>query len=156
MEVGDHRYSILLLWRRGLASQRPHLSSVRLREYGTDIWQHIASLPTLMLIPHIIPSILAIVLMAVALVWIWPTSSRRIIGVGLDMLLQVLGPLERLAAEFASMGLKRDMDTDVRGDVIALDNGNVAVGPTAGQVEVVGTLATDMPLADMFLRKAYG
>ena len=62
-------------------------------------------LPTLVLIPHVIPSILAIVLVAGTLVWIWATGSRRIIGMGLDMLLQVLRTLECLAAEFASMRL---------------------------------------------------
>lgn len=35
--------------------------------------------------------------------------------------------------------------------MVALDDGNMAVCPTARQVEIVGTLATDVSLADMFL-----
>ena len=107
-----------------------------------------------MLVPHTEPSILAIVLvMAVTLVGIRTAANRRIISVGLDMLLQVLRTFESLPAEFASVRLKRDVDTDVRGDVVALDDSNVAVGPTACQVEIVGALATDMSLADMFLQR---
>ncbi len=67
-----------------------------------------------MLIPHIKPSILAIVLvMAIALVWIRTAGNRRIISVGLDMLLQVLRTFKSLSAEFASVRLQRDVDTDV-------------------------------------------
>lgn len=107
-----------------------------------------------MLIPHTISSNLAIVLMkAIALVWIRTTGGGRIVSVGLDMLLQVLRTLEGLAAEFASVRLERNVDADVRGDVVALDDCNMAVGPTTSQVEVVGTLATDMPLANMFLQR---
>ncbi len=107
-----------------------------------------------MLIPHIVPSILAIVLMmAITLVWIGTTGNGRIIGVGLHMLLQVLRTLEGLAAELASVRLKRNVNTDVRGNVVALDDCDMAIGPTAGQVEVVGTPATDMPLADMVLQE---
>lgn len=113
------------------------------------------SLPTLTLISHVVPPILAMVLKrAIALVGIRTSGSGRIICVGLDMLLQVLGTLERLATEIASMRLQRNVDADVRGDVVAFDDGNLAVGPTTGQVEVIGTLATDMPLANVILRRA--
>ncbi len=112
------------------------------------------SLPTLMLIPHIVPPIVAIVLKrAIALVGIRTSGSGRIISVGLDMLLQVLRTLECLATEIASMRLERNVDADVRGDVVAFDDGNMAIGPTTGQVEVVGTLATNMPLANMVLQR---
>ena len=91
--------------------------------------------------------------MAVALGWVWTSGSGRVISMGLDVFFQVLRALERLATELAPVRFERDMDSDVRGDVIALDHGDVAVGPTAGQVEVVGALATDVPFADVFLRK---
>ena len=70
----------------------------------------------------------------------------------LDMLLQILRTLESLPAKFASMRFERNMDADVRGDVVALYDGNMAIGPTAGQIKVVGAFATDMSLADMFLQ----
>lgn len=69
----------------------------------------------------------------------------------LYMLLKVLRPLEGLAAEFASMWLQGDVDTDVRGDVVALHNSDATITPSTGQIQVVGTLATDMALADMIL-----
>ena len=48
---------------------------------------------------------------------------------GLDMFLEVLRTLERLAAELAAMWLQGDMDTDVRRDMVALDHGDVAIAP---------------------------
>jgi len=70
----------------------------------------------------------------------------------LDMLLQILWALERLAAEFTLVWLERDVHSNVRGDVVALDGGGVALAPGAGQVEVVRRLAAYMALADVFLR----
>ena len=78
-------------------------------------------------------------------------QENGLVGVGLDVLLQVLGPLEGLAAEVALVRLERDVDADVGGDVVALDGGGAAGTPQALQVEVVGALATDMSLADVFL-----
>jgi hypothetical protein len=78
-------------------------------------------------------------------------SDLRVIGMGLDVFLQILGTLEGLSTEVALVRLQGDMDTDMRGDVVALDCGGVAVAPLAGQVQVVGALATDVALADVFL-----
>lgn len=70
----------------------------------------------------------------------------------LDMLLQILRALERLSAEVALVRLEWDVNTHVRGDVVALHSGGSARAPLAGEVEVVGGLATDMAFADVFLR----
>jgi len=43
------------------------------------------------------------------------------------------------------------MHANVRSDVVALDRRGAALIPLASQVEVVGALATDMLLADVFL-----
>lgn len=67
------------------------------------------------------------------------------------MLLQVLRALERLAAELTLVRLERDVDADVRGDVVTLHGGCPAGVPLTGQVEVVGALAADMALADVLL-----
>jgi len=69
----------------------------------------------------------------------------------LDMLLQVLWPLESLSAEVAFVRLERHMDSHVRGDVIALHGGCAACAPRACEVQVVSRLATDMALTDMVL-----
>ena len=45
-------------------------------------------------------------------------EQDRVIRMSLDVLLQVLRSLESLAAHLAGMGFERDMDADVRGDVI--------------------------------------
>ena len=70
----------------------------------------------------------------------------------LDMLLQILWPLERLAAEFTLVWLERHMHSNVRGNVVALDRRRVTLAPGAGQVEVIRRLAAYMALADVFLR----
>lgn len=79
------------------------------------------------------------------------SDKNRVVGVGLDVLLEILGPLERLAAEVALVRLEGHMDADVRGDVIALDRGGAALVPLAGEVQVVGALAANMLLADVLL-----
>ena len=67
------------------------------------------------------------------------------------MLLEVLRPLEGLAAEFALVRLERHMDADVRGDVVALDGGGAAGAPGTRQAEVVCALATNVDVAEMVL-----
>lgn len=67
------------------------------------------------------------------------------------MFLQVLWPLEGLATELTLVRLERDVDSNMRGDVIALDRRRSALTPGAGQVEVVGRLATNMALANVLL-----
>ena len=69
----------------------------------------------------------------------------------LDVLLQVLRTLEGLAAELAAMGLQRDVNADVGGDVVAFDDLNTACAPRALQIEVVRALATDVALTHVIL-----
>lgn len=71
----------------------------------------------------------------------------------LDMLLEILGTLEGLAAELALVRLQRHMHTNMRSDMIALHSGSTARVPAAGQVQVVGALATDMALADVLIER---
>lgn len=67
------------------------------------------------------------------------------------MLLQVLGTLEALATEVALVRLERNMDTNVRCDVVALDGGCAAIVPAAGQVQIISALATDMALTNVVI-----
>ena len=71
----------------------------------------------------------------------------------LDVFLQILRALERLAAEVALVRLQRHVNTDVRSDVVSLDRRGAAVAPLAGQVQVVGALATNVTLTDVILNE---
>jgi hypothetical protein len=69
----------------------------------------------------------------------------------LDVLFQVLWPLERLAAEIALVRLQRHMDAKMRGDVIALHRLDGAVGPFAVELQIVGALSANVLVAHMVL-----
>jgi hypothetical protein len=71
--------------------------------------------------------------------------------VSLDVLLQILRALEGFATEVALVGFQRNVNADVRGDVVTLDGGGATCAPLAGEVEVVGALAADMALAHVIL-----
>lgn len=79
------------------------------------------------------------------------SGQNRVVGVGLDVLLEILRALEGLAAELALVGFERNVDANVRSDVITLDGGCSARVPLASEAQVVGALATDVALANMFL-----
>jgi L-rhamnose isomerase len=87
-----------------------------------------------------------------ASVGLWGAEQYGIIGVRLYVLLEILRTLEGFAAEIALVRLQRNVHANVRGDVIALDSGSATVTPLAGQIQVVGTLATNMALTDVVLR----
>lgn len=70
---------------------------------------------------------------------------------GLDMLLEILRALEALAAEITLVRLQRNVNTDMRSDVVALHRGGAARVPLACEVQIVGALATNMLLANVFL-----
>jgi hypothetical protein len=78
-------------------------------------------------------------------------KQDRVIGVSLDVLLQILRALESLAAEVALVWLEGNVNTNVRGDVVTLYSRSTTVAPLASQVKVVGALATNMALADVVL-----
>jgi hypothetical protein len=80
-----------------------------------------------------------------------PVQRHRILGVRLDMFLQVLWTLEGFSAEVTCMGLQRDVDANVGGNVITLDGSGATAAPLAGEVEVVRGFASDMSLTDMLL-----
>ena len=69
----------------------------------------------------------------------------------LDVLLQILGSLECLTTEVAFVRLQGHVNTNVRCNVITLYRGSSAVAPLAGQIQVVGALATNMAFTDVVL-----
>lgn len=69
------------------------------------------------------------------------------------MLLEILWPLESLSTEIALVRLQRYVDTNMGCDMIALDGGGTTAAPTTGQVQIIRTLAADMPLADVVLAR---
>ena len=70
---------------------------------------------------------------------------------GLDMLLQILRTFECLATKITLVRLQRDMYPYMGSYMVALDRSGIASAPLAGQIQIVGTLATDMALANVFL-----
>jgi hypothetical protein len=78
-------------------------------------------------------------------------GEDRVVGVCFDVLLQVLGALEAFAAKLALVRFERDMYSDVRGDVIALDGGCATRIPLAGKAQIIGALATNVAFANVFL-----
>ena len=86
---------------------------------------------------------------------LWGTAADQngIVRMGLDMFLEILRALKRLAAEIALVRLERDVNTNVGGDVVALDRRGAALVPLAGQVQVVGALPTDVFLANVLLKR---
>jgi len=82
---------------------------------------------------------------------LWRAQQNRVVGMSLDMLLEILWTLEGLAAKVALVWLERNMYAHVRGDVVALHGGGSACAPLAGEVQVVCRLATDVALADVVL-----
>ena len=79
-------------------------------------------------------------------------DEDRVVSMRLDMLLQVLRPLEGLSTKLTLVRFQRNVNTDVRGDVVTLDGGCPAGVPLAGEVQVVGALAANMALTDVLLR----
>ena len=61
-----------------------------------------------------------------------------IIGMSLDMLLEILWSFESFATEFTFVWFQRHVNTNVRGDVITLYRGGATAAPGTGQVEIVG------------------
>jgi hypothetical protein len=86
-------------------------------------------------------------------VGLWRTQENRVIGVSLDVLLEILRTLESFTAKVALMRLQWYVNADMRGNVITLDSGGAAVAPLARQIQVVGALAADMALTDVVLGK---
>lgn len=83
-------------------------------------------------------------------------EENRVIGVSLDVLLEILRALECLATEVAFMRLQRNVNTDVGGDVITFDSGCAAVTPLARQIQVVGALATNVTFANVIVELLSG
>jgi hypothetical protein len=68
------------------------------------------------------------------------------------MLLKILRTLEGLSAEFAFVRLQGHMHSDVRGNVVAFDGSRSASTPSTGQAQVVGTLSSNVDVAEMVVK----
>jgi hypothetical protein len=84
---------------------------------------------------------------------LWRAEQNRVVGVRFHVLLKILGSLKRLATEVAFVRLERDVNADMRRDMVAFHSGCPAVSPLAGQVEVVGALSTNVTLTNVILQK---
>lgn len=90
--------------------------------------------------------------MGTATVWLRGTQKDGIISVGLDVLLEILRTFEGLATEVAFVWLQRNVNANMRSDVITLNSRSTTVTPLAGKVQVVGALAANMALTDVVLQ----
>ena len=68
------------------------------------------------------------------------------------MLLQILRTLEAFATKVALVWFKRYMNTNVRGNMIALYRSRSTRAPATGKVQVIGALSSDMALTNMLLQ----
>ena len=68
-----------------------------------------------------------------------------------DVLLQVLRSFESFAAKVTFVRLERNVNTNMRSDMIALHGGCSAVAPLTRQVEIICALAANMPVTNMIL-----
>jgi hypothetical protein len=85
------------------------------------------------------------------LAWLRRAQDDRVISMSLDMFLQILRTLEGFATEFTFVRFQGNVDSNVRGDMVAFDGCGTAATPLTRQVEVIGTLAADVSFTDMFL-----
>lgn len=67
------------------------------------------------------------------------------------MLFEVLGTFKRLPTKVTLVGFQGDVDTNMRGDMVSLDDSSPAATPVASQVKIVGAFAANMAFADMLL-----
>jgi hypothetical protein len=58
-------------------------------------------------------AIVATTLLSSTTLWAWGAHDDRVIGVGLDMFLEVLWALERLSTKFALVRLEWDVNSNV-------------------------------------------
>lgn len=68
------------------------------------------------------------------------------------MLLEILRPLEGLAAKITFVWLERNMYANVGSDVITLHSRCATSTPLTSEVQIVGTLASDVALTYVVLR----
>lgn len=75
---------------------------------------------------------------------------------GFNVFLQILRALECLATEITLVWLQRNVDSNVRGDMVTFYGGSPTATPLASQVEVVCALSANMAFANVFLRQKRG
>lgn len=102
-----------------------------------------------MLVAH---AVMAILIGTIPVLLVRRAHQHGVFGVRLDVFLQILRPFERLATKLTSMRFQWHVDTDVGGDVVPLDDLNLTVTPPAGEIEIVGALATDVGFANVILQ----
>ena len=67
------------------------------------------------------------------------------------MFLQVLRSFESFAAKVTFVRLERNVNANMRSDVVTFHGRRSAVTPLTRQVEIVCALATNMPVTNMIL-----
>jgi hypothetical protein len=86
----------------------------------------------------------------------WGSKEDRVVGMGLDMFLQVLRTLEGLTTEVTFVRLQWNVNSDVRSNMVTFHGGGAALIPATCEIEVVGALATNVLLANVFKESLSG
>lgn len=84
---------------------------------------------TLLLLLRVVTSILLTILLTTIAIRARVLVDHRVISMCLDMFLEVLRPFESLATELASVRFQRNMNTNVRRDVVTLDDSDTTAPP---------------------------
>jgi hypothetical protein len=71
----------------------------------------------------------------------------------LNVLFQILWAFECFPAEVTLVWFQRDVDSNVRGDVVSLHSGSVASTPSTSQAKVVGGLSSNMDFAQVVVKR---
>ena len=98
-----------------------------------------------------VPSILLMVLGSIGGSWIIVIMKHAVIGMSLDMLLQILRALEVLSTEGAAMRLEWDVNANMRSNMVAFHHLGTTRSPRTCEAEIVRALAPNMFFAKMFL-----
>ena len=70
------------------------------------------------------------------------------------MLFEILWALEGFPAEFASMRFQWNVNSDMRSDVVAFDDCDVTITPSALEVQIICAFASNVAITDMLLLHA--
>lgn len=86
----------------------------------------------------------------------WGSKEDRVVGMGLDMFLQVLRTLEGFTTEVTFVRLQWNVNSNVRGDMVTLHSGGAALIPATREIEVVCALTANVLLANVFKESLSG
>lgn len=77
--------------------------------------------------------------------------KHRVFGMCLYMLFQILRPFEGLSTKLTAMWFQRDMDANVRGNMVTFDNPYLTIAPCTDEIQVVRAFTPDVSITYVIL-----